>query len=129
MGVGDSPEMPCSVVGFDFTCRGGEVARTRRTPQHARHTERVDMGPLASIPAAGTSAEMLAARLGAAFGPCPHADTVPVELLADGDIVARLCTACDAQLPADWVALPTFPPVPDLPPFVPDPQLTARICE
>lgn len=25
IGVGDGPEMPCSVVGFDFTCRGGEV--------------------------------------------------------------------------------------------------------
>jgi hypothetical protein len=89
----------------------------------------VDIGPLAPISAAGISAELAAARLGAAFGRCPHPETVPVELLDDGEIVARLCAACDAQLPAGWVALPSFPPAPDLPPFVPDPRLTGRICE
>lgn len=89
------------------------------------------MGPLAPL-SAGMTIEMASARLGAAFGACPHADTVPVELLDDGEIVAHLCPDCDAQLPAEWAvapALPAFPPVPELPPFVPDPRLTAYIQE
>jgi hypothetical protein len=69
---------------------------------------------------------------------CSHEGAVPVELLDCGEVVAHLCTTCDAQLAADWRPgaafcpygeLPSFPPVYDLPPFVPDPRLTGRICE
>jgi hypothetical protein len=69
---------------------------------------------------------------------CHHDHRVPVEIQPSGDLVAQLCLDCDAQLPADWIPrltwcpygeLPTFPPVHDLPEFVPDPRLTHRIQE
>jgi hypothetical protein len=42
------------------------------------------------------------ARLGAILGPCAHEGAVPVELLVTRELVAWLCPACDAQLPAGW---------------------------
>ena len=35
---------------------------------------------------------------------CLHLEAVPVELVADGTVVAWLCPACDKQLGADWKA-------------------------
>jgi hypothetical protein len=35
-------------------------------------------------------------------GPCDHAGTTePVESVL-GEVIAQLCTQCDAQLPAEW---------------------------
>lgn len=51
----------------------------------------------------GVSAELAAARISAALGPCPHEHAVPVHTTGlDEDLVAWLCPACYTQLPADW---------------------------
>lgn len=43
----------------------------------------------------------LGERIHRSLGFCQHANVVPVESLV-GDLVARLCIDCDAQLPATW---------------------------
>lgn len=58
--------------------------------------------------------------------PTSHRNVTPVEDL-DGERVATLCLDCDAQLPATWD--PASAPPPPLPPFVPDPRLTAHVKE
>lgn len=35
-------------------------------------------------------------------GYCKHLETVPVELTMTGELVARLCLTCDAQLDVPW---------------------------
>ena len=53
-------------------------------------------------PVFGVSADELAARIGAAFGPCQHEHTVPVDLVVTGEVVAALCEDCLTRLPASW---------------------------
>lgn len=38
--------------------------------------------------------------------PCEHHDTVPVEAVVTGEVVAHLCVGCDTQLPPDWRMTP-----------------------
>lgn len=47
-------------------------------------------------------------------GACLHDDRVPVEAAITGEIVAQLCTSCDAQLPADWAPSYAAPTVTEL---------------
>jgi hypothetical protein len=46
----------------------------------------------------GITSEEAAIRMSMALGGCPHEKPIPVDTL-DGEVVAALCTDCDAQLP------------------------------
>lgn len=74
----------------------------------------------------GVTVAQASAGLSALSCPAAHRNAVPVEDL-EGETVAALCPDCDRQLPPEWASAEPLPDV--LPPFMPDPRLTARIKE
>ena len=106
--VRTSDAVPAKMVMWTWTRWGAERERRRRQRRTA-WVERnwVERG-LAPLP--GVRFDVLDLRdhpdntsaddAALAKDRCPHLETVPVE--TDGTEVARLCLACDMQLPEKW---------------------------
>lgn len=44
----------------------------------------------------------IAANMATLNGECAHHQTAPVELIATGELVARLCVSCLREVPIQW---------------------------